>query len=209
MKFLQKLFQKKPKEVIVVSGLPRSGTSMMMKMLEAGGLDVVTDNIRKPNEDNPKGYYEFERVKKLPDGDTAWLDQAEGKVVKIISQLLMSLPEGYTYHVLFMRRHIEEILASQRRMLERRGEDPDKVDDAEMAQLFAKHLEKVFAWMDRQPYVHYLEVDYNRALADPQPTAERINEFLGGELDVEKMVGVVDPSLYRQRADSDSADSAD
>ena len=206
MKFLQKLFQKKPKEVIVVSGLPRSGTSMMMKMLEAGGLEVLTDNIRKPNEDNPKGYYEFERVKKLPEGDTAWLDQAEGKVVKIISQLLMSLPEGYTYCVLFMRRHIEEILASQRRMLERRGEDPDKVDDEEMAALFEKHLEKVFAWMDRQPHVHYLEVDYNRTLADPQPMAERVNEFLGSELDVEKMVGVVDPSLYRQRAEADSAD---
>lgn len=206
MKFLQKLFQKKPKEVIIVSGLPRSGTSMMMKMLEAGGLPVLTDNIRKANEDNPKGYYEFERVKKLPEGDTAWMDQAEGKVVKIISQLLMSLPEGYTYRVLFMRRHINEILASQRRMLERRGEDPNKVDDEEMAALFEKHLEKVFAWMDRQPHVHYLEVDYNRTLADPQPTAEQVNEFLGGELDVEKMVGVVDPSLYRQRADSDSAD---
>ena len=202
MKFLQKLFQKQPKEVIIVSGLPRSGTSMMMKMLEAGGLPVLTDNIRKANEDNPKGYYEFERVKKLPDGDTAWLDQAEGKVVKIISQLLMSLPAGYTYRVLFMRRHINEILASQRRMLVRRGEDPDKVDDEEMAALFEKHLEKVFAWLDRQPHLHYMEVDYNRTLADPQPTAERVNEFLGGELDVEKMVGMVDPSLYRQRAES-------
>ena len=202
MKFLQKLFQKQPKEVIIVSGLPRSGTSMMMKMLEAGGLPVLTDNIRKANEDNPKGYYEFERVKKLPEGDTAWLDQAEGKVVKIISQLLMSLPAGYTYRVLFMRRHINEILASQRRMLVRRGEDPDKVDDEEMAALFEKHLEKVFAWLDRQPHLHYMEVDYNRTLADPQPTAERVNEFLGGELDVEKMVGMVDPSLYRQRAES-------
>jgi hypothetical protein len=107
MKLLRNLFGKKREPVIVVSGLPRSGTSMMMKMLAAGGLEIVTDNLREPNVDNPKGYFEFERVKKLPDGDTAWLVDAQGKVVKIISALLKHLPAGYTYKVLFMQRRME------------------------------------------------------------------------------------------------------
>ena len=122
--------------IVVVSGLPRSGTSMMMRMLEAGGLPPLTDGLRAPNDDNPLGYYEFERVKKLPEGDVGWLPEAQGHAVKIIAALLPHLPDSATYRVLFMRRAMSEILASQRRMLIRRGEDADAVDDAEMARLF-------------------------------------------------------------------------
>ncbi|MGC9400774.1 MAG: sulfotransferase family protein [Anaerolineae bacterium] len=202
MSFLKKWFGKREPSVIVVSGLPRSGTSMMMKMLAEGGLDLVTDGIREANEDNPKGYYEFERVKKLPDGDTAWLPEARGKAVKVISALLLHLPDEYTYKVLFMRRHMEEILDSQRRMLIRRGEPTDRVDDGEMAEMFEKHLRKVYAWMDDQPNLDYLDVDYNALLrGDARPIIRRINAFIGGELDEQAMASVIDPNLYRQRAD--------
>ncbi len=199
MKFLHNLL--KPKSpVVVVSGLPRSGTSMMMKMLEAGGLEVLTDHIRTPNEDNPKGYYEFERVKKLPDGDAAWLPEAQGRVVKIISALLKHLPPTHTYKVLFMRRRMSEILASQQQMLVRRGEATDKVSDEEMTRLFEKHLQETFAWMSQQSNLTCLEVDYNAMLADPRPQVAQVQAFLDMDLDTQAMLAVVDPELYRQRA---------
>ncbi len=201
MGFLKKLFGTKKRPVYVVSGLPRSGTSMMMKMLEAGGLDVVTDGIREANADNPKGYYEFERVKQLPKGDTAWLNDARGKVVKVISALLVHLPEDHTYKVLFMRREMDEILASQRKMLVRRGESTDRVDDGEMGAMFEKHMRKVYAWLDEHPNADYLDVSYNRLLqGEIQPIVRQVNDFLGADLDEEAMAAVIDPSLYRQRA---------
>jgi hypothetical protein len=173
---------------------------MMMKMLAAGGLPVLTDGIRQADEDNPEGYYEFERVKALPKGDHAWLAEAQGKAVKVIAALLEYLPPGYTYRVIFMHRRMEEILASQRKMLQRRGEDADKVSDEEMARLFEKHLQRVRAWLAARPDVAVLDVDYNRLLADPRPYAEQVNYFLGGGLDVDRMVEVVNPDLYRNRA---------
>lgn len=201
MGFIKKLFGgASPHPIIIVSGLPRSGTSMMMRMLEQGGLPVLTDGIREANEDNPRGYYEFERVKKLPEGDVAWLPEAQGKVVKIIAALLMHLPETYTYKVLFMRRNMDEILASQKRMLVRRGEDAKSVSDDEMAGLFEKHLAQIYAWMDRQSNLAYLDVDYNAMLANPAPIVAEIQDFLKRDLDFEAMVAVVDPDLYRQRA---------
>ncbi len=197
--WFKQLFKQEPPTVIVVSGLPRSGTSMMMKMLDAGGLDVVVDHIREPNRDNPKGYYEFERVKKLPEGDTAWLPEAEGKVVKIISALLTHLPDSHTYKVLFMNREMQEILASQRRMLINREEEADQMDDEEMAQLFQNHLKDVYAWMAQHDNVAYMDVSYNAMLKNARPVLERVVDFLDMPLDLDAMVEVVDPSLYRQR----------
>jgi hypothetical protein len=185
--------------VTVVSGLPRSGTSMMMKMLEAGGLPPLTDNIRTADEDNPKGYYEFERVKQLPKGDVAWLPDAQGKVVKVIAALLPYLPGGYEYRVIFMQRAMSEVLASQRQMLIRRGEDPDKIPDDVIAKLFEKHLKQVNEWVSQQPNVERLDVNYNEMLKNPQPFIEQINAFLGNHLDAVKMATVVDPALHRQR----------
>ncbi len=198
MNFLKKLLGKKP-TVYVVSGLPRSGTSMMMKMLEAGGFETLTDGIREANVDNPKGYYEFERVKKLPEGDTAWLDDAAGKGVKIISALLLHLPTGYRYRVLFMRRKMPEILASQKKMLVRRGAAPDKISDTEMAAHFTAHLKQVYEWLDGQRHVAYLDVDYNALLVAPEPELHKVAAFLDCPLDIERMATVVDPALYRQR----------
>jgi hypothetical protein len=189
--------------VTIVAGLPRSGTSMMMKMLEAGGMPVLTDNVRTADEDNPKGYYEFERVKQI-EHDQAWLENAQGKVVKMVSALLKHLPVGYRYKVIFMRREIAEILASQRKMLVHRGEPEDKVDDATMARLFEGHLKKVNAWIDARADVDVLYVSYGDVLASPLERAEAINRFLEGSLDVEAMAAVVDPSLYRNRQSSAS-----
>ncbi len=204
MKLFGSLFGKKtssppPQPVVVVSGLPRSGTSMMMKMLEAGGMELVIDGIRTPDEDNPKGYYEFERVKQLDKGDTAWVAEAQGKAVKVISALLEYLPSDYHYRVLFMNRKMPEVLASQRKMLERRGETSD-ISDEKLAELLTKHVAQVKRWLARQPNFEMLDLDYNAMLQDPEPWAERVNAFLGGQLNVRAMVEVVDPTLYRNRA---------
>ena len=187
--------------ITIVSGLPRSGTSMMMKMLEAGGLPPLTDNLRTADEDNPKGYYEFERVKQLPKGGVAWLPDAQGKVVKVIAALLPSLPGGYHYRVIFMQRAMPEVLASQRQMLIRRGEDPNKIPDEVMAKLFEKHLRQVDDWMKQQANVARLDVNYNEMLKSPQPFVVQINAFLDHQLDEAKMATVVDPALHRQRSD--------
>lgn len=200
MGFLRKIFQNKASnEVVVVSGLPRSGTSMMMKMLEAGGIPPLTDEIREADKDNPRGYYEFERVKKLDKGDSAWLPQAEGKVVKVISALLKHLPDNYQYKVIFMRRHMPEILASQRKMLVHRGEDADSMDDEQLANLFNKHLAEIEQQLAQRENFDVLYVHYSDALSDPQTAAEEVARFLGRDLDIERMVGVVDPQLYRNR----------
>jgi argonaute-like protein implicated in RNA metabolism and viral defense len=172
---------------------------MMMKMLEAGGIPPLTDEIRTADKDNPRGYYEFERVKKLDEGDVAWLDQADGKAVKVISALLKHLPSGYTYKVIFMQRSMAEILASQRQMLIRRGEPTDTISDEKMTGLFSKHLGQVQTWIAEQPNVDVLYVSYNEILEDPTGNVEKINQFLGNTLDQEKMAGVVDEGLYRQR----------
>ena len=184
--------------VTLVSGLPRSGTSMMMRMLEAGGLPVLADHLRTADEDNPEGYYEFERVKKI-EHDTAWLEDARGRVVKMISALLRHLPPGHTYKIVFMRRKLEEVLASQREMLERRGKPADATGDAKMAEFFTNHLRRVETWLAEQPNVDVLYVSYNDMVRDPRSHCARIAEFLGVRLDPERMAAVASGDLYRQR----------
>jgi len=187
--------------ITVVSGLPRSGTSLMMSMLQSGGMPLLVDGIRTPDKDNPKGYFEFERVKQTED-DQAWLAEARGRAVKMIAELLRHLPPAYEYQVIFMRRAMEEILASQREMLSRRGEPTDKVRDEDMARMFEGHLEKVQEWIAQQPNMDVLYISYNDLLADPTPQAEAINRFLGGQLNVDSMVNAIDPALYRQRQET-------
>lgn len=188
-----------PQPVLVVSGLPRSGTSLMMKMVAAGGIPPLTDHLRQADADNPQGYYEFERVKNLDKGDTVWVADAQGKAVKVISQLLIHLPPGYRYKVIFMQRHLDEILASQKKMLTRRGEDSNLVHDDEMRLLFEKHLRQVLAWLAEQPHIETLPVHYRNLINFPQPQAEKINRFWDGSLDVAAMTAVIDPTLYRNR----------
>ena len=172
----------------------------MMKMLEAGGIAPLTDNQRTADVDNPKGYYELERVKKLPDGDIQWLKDAPGKSVKIISALLTHLPDTYTYQIIFMERNIHEILASQKKMLIRRGEDPDKVGNEELIGLFADHVQQTKAWIrEHHDNVTCLDVSYNDLLTNGTPIIDQINGFLDSNLNLEAMARVIDPSLYRSK----------
>ncbi len=186
--------------IIVVSGLPRSGTSMAMKMLEAGGIAIITDGQRTADEDNPKGYFEDERVLRLAEAvDKAWLRGARGKAVKIISYLLRHLPADNNYKVVFLRRDLGEVLSSQAKMLERRGETSETADER-MRELFATDLWRAEYFMKHSPSVAYLDLHYTRVLADPEGEARRIATFLGADLDLRKMAEAVDPSLYRNRA---------
>src|SRR5687767_195333 len=172
---------------------------MAMKMLEAGGLRVVTDGLRSADEDNPKGYYEDERVKDLhQQGDKAWLREARGKVVKIISFLLKSLPADNNYKVLFMHRNLREIVASQNKMLIRRREKNDTSDERAV-QLLDEQVRDARFFL-RRPQFEVLELKYGELLQGARPQALRIAEFLGEPLDVEKMAQVVDVQLYRNRS---------
>jgi hypothetical protein len=183
----------------IVSGLPRTGTSMMMRMLEAGGIPVMTDHIRTPDDDNPNGYYEFEAVKHTKQ-DPSWLQGSDGKAVKMVYRLIYDLPQDRSYRVLFMVRNLKEVLSSQRVMLERNGAATNDVRDERLEDLFSSELNSFFAWVSRQSHIELIRVDYNRIQEDPLPELERVNGFLGGTLDIAAMAAVVDKSLYRNRA---------
>jgi hypothetical protein len=184
--------------VTLVSGLPRSGTSMMMRMLEAGGIEALTDNLRTADEDNPNGYYELE-VSKQRKGDKTWLDEALGKAVKVIYLLLYDLPADRRYKVIFMRREIAEVVASQDVMLRRKGVAAGGPDSAEMAKLLRAQVEKFYEWVGRQEHIDILTIDYGDVLSDPAGQVLRIDEFLGRGLDRDAMARICDPSLYRNR----------
>lgn len=173
---------------------------MAMKMLEAGGMPILSDGIRAADISNPKGYYEFEPVKELDKGgDVAWLAAARGKAVKIISFLLTWLPETYNYRVIFMQRDLREVLASQNAMLAHRGEASGSAADDRMRRVYEDHLEKVARFMANRSCFSTLSLDYRDVLQNPADAAGRIDRFLGGTLDVERMAAVADPSLYRNR----------
>jgi hypothetical protein len=185
--------------VIVVSGLPRSGTSMMMKMLDAGGVSIMTDAIRKADVDNPKGYYEYERVKSLEkETDKSYVREARGKALKVISFLLKDLPDDNYYRVIFMRRHLDEVIASQNKMLDRRGER--SIEERErMAEAYRNHLAAVKILVRNRPNFEMLEFRYDEAVKDPAAAARAVNAFLGGTLDERAMTAAIDAELYRNR----------
>jgi hypothetical protein len=187
--------------VIVVSGLPRSGTSMAMQMLAAAGVPVVTDGIRQAGEDNPKGYFEDERVKDLhkENEDRSWTRDARGKAIKIISFLLKDLPETNNYKVIFMKRALPEVLASQKKMLERRSET-DGSGDERMLELWENHLWRVSYLLKHASQFETLEIAYAGVIRDPLREARRIRDFLELTADPETMAAAVDESLYRNRA---------
>lgn len=185
--------------ITIVSGLPRTGTSMMMRMLAAGGIDAVTDNIRTADEDNPEGYFEFELVKKIKD-DKSWLAGTEGKVFKMVSMLLYDLPPGFEYKVVFMERDMSELLASQKKMLQRKGLDTSDEDDEKTRRLYERHLGEIRDWLKRQKNISVLYVSYNSLLREPARYAQEVNGFLDNRLDAAKMSGVVNHALYRNRA---------
>jgi len=184
--------------ITIVSGLPRSGTSMMMQMLAAGGLPVLADERRGADSDNPRGYYEFEAVKSLA-RDASWLANARGRAVKIVSALLVHLPDGFDYRVIFMRRPMPQILASQNAMLDRLGHSGPRSEDSRLADLFARHLEEVDAMLARRPAIARIDVDYVAVIDAPLRVADAVSAFLGGTLDPARMAAAVAPELRRQR----------
>jgi Sulfotransferase domain len=191
--------------ILIVSGLPRSGTSLMMQMLENGGMEVVTDRIRSADTDNPRGYYEFEQVKTIQ-RDASWLPAMRGKAFKMVSQLLYDLPASETYRILFMERDLEETLLSQEKMLTRLGRTAAPRE--QMKQAYALHLERLHEWLSLQGNLAVLRIRYNNLVERPREQAERVAEFIGGKLDVEAMVKTVDLSLYRNRKTSGASGEA-
>ncbi len=186
-------------EIIIVSGLPRCGTSLMMQMLANGGIEVVADHIRCADADNPRGYYEFERVKKIKQ-DASWLPDARGKAVKMVSQLLYDLPSSERYRIIFMERDMDEMLESQEKMLSRLGRKAALREEIKPA--YTKHLERLFQWLGRQPNMKVLRICYNGLLQRPEEQARLVREFVGGKIDLERMIQSVDRDLYRNRKES-------
>lgn len=184
--------------IIIVSGLPRSGTSMMMKMLAEAGLPVVTDELRRADQDNPNGYFELELVRQLKEGNVEWLQDASGKGVKVISALLEYLPHDYRYKIIFMERDARETLVSQKKMLDHRGQAP-KLNDDEMEQQFHAHLSAIKPWLARQPNAELYLVNYNALMSEPASVCEHIVDFLELPLNAGNMLTVPNPQLYRNR----------
>jgi Sulfotransferase family len=170
----------------------------MMRMLESGGMPVLIDQVRGADIDNPRGYYEYEAVKTLKH-NASWVALSSGKAVKMVYLLVYDLPPDIEYRVLFMHRKIDEVLASQRVMLERLGKT-STIPDEKMATLFRNHLVKFTAWVKERPNIQVMDVNYNDMVADPAPIADEIGRFLGGGLDTAKMTQAVEPGLYRNRA---------
>ena len=204
MKLFSKLHQTNASNqpIIIVSGMPRSGTSMMMRMLAEGGLPTLTDELRRPDDDNPNGYFELEVVRQLKEGNFSWLNEANGKVVKVISALLEHLPEDHQYKIIFMERNPKETLASQKKMLDHRGQI-SKLSDEEMEHQFHRHLAAMKPWLVRQPNMEVLYVNYNALVTEPQSACERIAEFLDLPLNQSQMLAVPDTQLYRNRISSE------
>ncbi len=187
--------------VYIVSGLPRSGTSMMMRMLEAGGIAPFTDGERTADIDNPVGYYEFERVKDLEkDPDKRWVREARGHALKVISFLLRHLPDDNAYRIVYMRRHLDEVLQSQDKMLDRLGNpSPGGSLDA-MKEAYRNDIVAARLYARKQPFMEMIEADYRATVERPADTARIVNAFLGGRLNETTMVTAVNEELYRNRA---------
>ena len=198
----KKIFEKDT--ITIVSGLPRSGTSMMMQALHKGGVEPYADTNREADSDNPRGYYEHEKATQLM-RDRSWVPEARGKAVKIVAQLLNHLPKDETYRIIFMDRDLREVIKSQKAMLERLGREGAKLGDGAMMTTLDRQVHTIENMMAMQDNIETLFVDYADALADPEATSKRINEFMGGNLNESEMQSAIDPSLRRQKmADNDT-----
>jgi len=170
-----------------------------MQMLEAGGIPILADGVRAPDEDNPRGYYELEAVKALA-RDASFLAAAPGRAIKIVAPLLPLLPLEFGYRVVFVERDLDEVLDSQRAMMARRGTS-DAADDPAMRAAFEVVLGRVWAWFESTDRVETVRVAHRALLDQPAVVAQRIAAFVGvgTEARVEEMAAVVAPGLHRQR----------
>jgi predicted AlkP superfamily phosphohydrolase/phosphomutase/tetratricopeptide (TPR) repeat protein len=191
--------------LIVVTGLPRSGTSMLMQMLAAGGMGVLSDGVRPADEDNPRGYLEYEPVKNLLK-DSKWLFGAQGRVIKVVAPLLAALPPSLACRVILSQRDLDEVLDSQDRMLVSRNRPLAATPQRRrmLRDEYARTLGRVKAMLTRRPNTQLLVIEHGNAISDPLATAGKVNRFLGGGLDVAKMAAAIDPTLHRNRAGNSS-----
>jgi hypothetical protein len=187
-------------EFVIVSGLPRSGTSLMMQMLRAGGMNLMTDGKREADDDNPKGYWEWEDIKQMPKRPLI-IEQAQGKATKVISALLPSLPVKHKFKVIFMRRPVQEVVASQAKMLENKGTS-QKTEREHLEQSQESHALQMLGVLRKHPRISLLEVDYPALVKEPLAWAGRIGEFVGEALlpNYAAMAEPVRPELHRQRS---------
>jgi hypothetical protein len=186
--------------LIVVSGLPRSGTSMMMKMLEAGGIPIWSDRERGADIDNPKGYFELERIKDLEkETDKSYLREGRGKAVKAISFLIKDLPDDNDYRVIFMRRDLDEVIASQEKMIARLDQGDTTADPEALKEAYRNDIVRTRLLCKKRPNFELIEVSYRSAIEDPAAASRAVNAFLGGHLDEAAMREAIDASLYRNR----------
>jgi len=201
---LRRRFQKRQGDpIVIVSGLPRSGTSMMMKMLEAGGMPIMTDSERVADIDNPKGYFEYERVKNLEkESDKSYLRDGRGKVLKVISFLIKDLPDDNDYRVIFMRRDLDEVLTSQNKMIDRLGTTDSTAATEAMKEAYRNDIVRTRLLCRKRPNFDWIEIHYKDTVSDPAATARSVNAFVGGHLDEAAMREAVDESLYRNRSES-------
>jgi len=184
--------------ITIVSGVPRSGTSFMMRMLEAGGIPALTDNIRKPDAHNPHGYYEYEPVKRLAT-DSSWMESARGKAVKIIYPLLCHLPPGFKYRVIFMDRDLAEVFDSQREMLIARGDPTAAQHETRIIRTLAHEVHAIKEWLAARPSTTMLTVPYAELVSDPSKWSAQVARFLSGSLNEDAMALIADPVLYRHQ----------
>jgi hypothetical protein len=186
------------RSVTIVTGVPRSGTSLVMQMLAAGGLPIASDGVRRADPDNPRGYFELEAARSLA-RDASWLPGIAGRAVKLVHTLVPSLPPDLLYRVLIVRRRLDEVLASQRVMLARRGPAPDAAEDVRLLPVLEEQLAGLERWLDAREDLAWLGIDYAELVADPGRVTARMNAFLGGGLDERAMAACVDPALHRER----------
>ena len=183
-------------QIVVVSGLPRSGTSLMMQMLDKGGCEVLVDGKREADVSNPKGYYEYEPVMSIHKSNL-WLEEAKDKVVKIVAPLLKFLSPKYRYKIIFMTRDLNEVIKSQQVM---QGKD-DNAFPVKLVEAYHKLLNSVKVWKNREPGVEMIYVNYKDVLDNPGPELERIESFVGLPLNKEDMIGCIDKSLHRNKVE--------
>lgn len=180
-------------EIIVVTGLPRSGTSLMMQILDRAGIPILQDGKRESDISNPKGYYELEAVKGIVQ-DNSFLDGAEGKAVKIVAPLPLHMNTSNNYRVIFMRRDLEEILLSQEKMLNK-----DQTSEREKFRtIYEFHIKKTYRFF-QENNIPYLDVSYNELMDNPAETLKTVVNFLNVDADPAVLAGVVSPELYRNR----------
>jgi hypothetical protein len=204
LEFFKRTFRKQQGEpIVVVSGLPRSGTSMLMNMLDAGGMEIMTDSERTADVDNPKGYFEYERVKDLEqETDKSYIREGRGKVLKVISFLIKDLPDDNDYRVVFMRRNLDEVLASQNKMIQRLGTEDSAAAEEAMKEAYRNDIVRTRLLCKNRPNFELIEINYRNTIEDPASTAHSVNAFVGGHLDETAMREAVDSSLYRNRSKS-------